>query len=283
MSNRLPDRYRYLRDPRKPSFEVDEEKQAKAREFPTDEAADLAERFLRKLAAVEGINAPLLRRREGRRLEMDYLPGTALTVSPHAEMINTAAALQARLHSLDWPDFGDRVACIENYKRYFKDYLDQYVSLGLLPEPGQKRIAKRFEAVIPWEMHPALVHDDLWGGNVLMYRGDIYLIDYASVKFLSLESDVLNSSRYFQTRIERYLKGRYSFKTRYLRVYQEHGRRMREVVQVLGANNPFFLAFNLLRKGRNMLLRSHETEQARRRGLAFSLRRLREARKILKA
>ena len=264
-------------------FTVDPVAGLKTREFPTEEAAALAETFLRRLGATEGVRVPRVHRREGRRLTVDYLPGKALTATPDRDMILTVAGLQARVHALDWPGHEGREACAENYLRYFREYLAAYERLGLATDALRRRLARRFETAVPFHLHPALIHDDLWGGNVLYHQGDVFLIDYASVKFLALESDLLNSARYFQTRTERLTRGLYSMRTLYARAYAEGGTRMREVVQEIEANRPFFIAFNALRKGCNMLYRARGEGADKRTALRFAMRRLRHVRGLLKA
>ena len=251
------------------------------REYPTEESAALAETFLARLGEAEGFHVPRVRRREGRRLVVESLPGKALT-SPDRDIMLTVANLQARIHVLDWPGYESREACAENYRRFFRERLATYEHLGLVSDSLRKRLVRRFETAIPWRMHPAVIHDDLWGGSVLYHEGDIYLADYASVKFLALESDLLNSARYFRTQFERLTGGLYSLRTRYVRAYCDHGARMCEVVQEIDANRPFFVAFNALRKGCDVLLRLHAEGEDRGEGLAFAMRRLRHIRSALK-
>ena len=272
-----------IRPPRKGhQFTVDEERGRKIRVFPTVEEAVRAETFLRRLHDAPGINVPRLYRRESEVLHLEYLPGRPVTRPPHGEMIVAVANLQARIHAIEWPEV-EQETCALEYLRYFLEYLQVFARLGLASERLSNRMARQFEAAIPWRMHPALIHDDLWGGNLLWHEADFFLIDYASVKALALESDLLNSSRYFHTLPERMFRGPYSLRTRYIRAYAANGPLMREAAQSLAMNKPFFLAFNLMRKGANMLERIPADEVGNRKGMVFAMRRLREARRALRA
>jgi hypothetical protein len=264
-----------------PAFTVDIEKGLKIRDFPSSELAAQAEVFINRLAIAEGINVPGVHQRNGKRMVTDYLPGRSLAGRLGSDTIQAIARLQARIHDLDWPEYADREVCIGNYRHYFNSYTGVYRNFGFIDDSSEKKLLQRFEALVPLQFHPALIHNDLWSGNVLVYRDDLYLIDYASVNFLALESDLLNSSRCFHTASEFLFHSDYSLRTRYVKAYADQGRRMQEVLRTLTRNHRFYAAFNAMRKGSNMLRRESPARHQRLLGMSFPLRRLRQTWKLL--
>jgi len=262
------------------TFIHDREKGLKIRDFPTEEGAKLAEAFLRKLNEND-ILAPRLIRREGNRLITEYLPGAPFLIRPNNESIRMVSELQAKIHELEWEGYDSREVSFENYRKNFRSFLDVYYEAGLMKEPQFKRMMEHFVNLTPWQMHPGLIHDDIWGGNLLLHERDLYLIDYASVKHLSLEHDVLNTSRYFQTAVESRLRGPYNMNTRYLRAYSLQGKKMRFVCETLLVNRDFFAAYNAFRKGSNMLNRVKKGREGIEE-LAFARRQIKLVTRFLK-
>lgn len=270
-----------IRSRGKAPFSVDREAGRKLRTFYSKESADLAERFLARLQDEPQVGVPRLHARDGLTLEMDYLPGSPITDLPVRARIAAVSALQARLHELDWPGFNDPAACLENYRGYLAEFADTYAHLGLLPIDRKQELLRRFAEKEPQRFHPALIHDDLWSGNVLVHQEKLFLIDYASVKYLALESDLLNSSRAFSTRLEALVRGPYSLKTAYLKSYGDQGSKMKRVLKNLTDGWSFFVAYNSWRKGANMLWRVDSGLVEKRAGLKFAGQKLAAAWKML--
>ena len=266
-----------------PEFTIDIEKGQKIRNFVSEELAARAEVFINRLTNADGIKVPRVHERNGNCLVTDYLPGSSLTGRLNSDTIRAIARLQARIHDLNWPEYVDKEECLGNYRSYFNSYIGVYRKFGFVDQSGEKRLLQRFETLLPLQLHPALIHDDLWGGNVLAYRDDLYLIDYASVKFLALESDLLNSSRCFHTTSEVFYLSDYSLRTRYIKAYADQGGKMREVLKMLSRNRHFYTAFNAMRKGSNLLRRETPKGHQRWLSVSFALRRLRQTRKLLAA
>jgi fructosamine-3-kinase len=150
---------------------------------------DLEGYMLRYLSANSRLPVPSVLHDDPRLLIITFLPGSG---SLNAAAEQHAAELLADLHQLTAPAYGlDRDTLIgslpqpnpwtANWLDFFRQQRLLYMAgearrAGQLPAPFLPRIeqlAARLDDWLPFNYRPALIHGDIWGGNVLAAAGKI--------------------------------------------------------------------------------------------------------------
>ncbi len=153
-----------------------------------DIGLDIEGNMLRDLAAA-GLPVPAVVHNTPRLLIMEFIDGGG-TIEPRVE--EHAADLVAALHGHTSPQFGyayDTVigglpqpnAMTDDWRTFFRDrrllkMADDAYTAGRLPMSDRHRIetlAARLDQWVPDQVTPALLHGDLWGGNVVCKDGRV--------------------------------------------------------------------------------------------------------------
>ncbi|MDP8255686.1 MAG: phosphotransferase [Candidatus Alcyoniella australis] len=232
-------------------FEISADGRYKIREFASERDAARAERYLSVLNVAK-VGSPRLIERQGARLIMEYVDAQPLSGRLGLSGRRTLAELMAQIHGLRELDLPLEQG-LAGYREQSANYLQRYIEAGLLDQSEADQLAQRLMALTPKRMFAALVHDDLHARNVLRAPAGLVLIDYAGVKALSLEHDLLNASYSLLTSVGARLYGRYSLRGYFVRSYARQSTRCVDVLKSAQYGLHFYEAFNRLRKGSNAL------------------------------
>ncbi len=215
--------------------------------FASKRTAQIAASFL-KVLNENKINSQRLLRVEDKKIYLEYLPGQQLKNLRGRGIQRRLAHLQAQIHSLDWSGSLVNIDSQNEFISYFDIYIKRIVKEDLIGANEAIKLQKSFEALIPEKMFDAPIHSDYWVGNILVYNKELYLIDFGTVKKLSLEYDLLDANRTFTRRVEAWIKGRYALNSKYIEHYATYGDKSKAVMKSLKENYSFYFSFLMARK-----------------------------------
>lgn len=210
--------------------------------FTSKRAAHIAASFLKVLNESK-INSQRLLRVEDKKMFLEFLPGLQLKNLRERGIQRRLAYFQAQIHSLEWDNVLSEIDSRQIYKKNFRKYMERMVRVGLVTTSEADRLRDTFEVLVPEEMFEGPIHGNFWSANILVHKGELFLIDFGSTNKLSLEYDLLYANRTFTRKLETWMKGWCCLDTKYIKHYAEYGEKASSVLKNLEENYSFYYAF----------------------------------------